>query len=231
MWFKELHKWDVSIGEAVEIQKQLRDKLRLDGSSAQMRRVAGCDVHYDATHDRMVAAIVVMKLQNLEVVETATAAMKVDFPYVPGLLSFREAPALLEAFGRLRSKVDGVLIDGQGIAHPRGFGIASHIGLLLDLPTVGCAKSRLVGDHSAVPRKAGSHVPLSYHGQVVGEVVRTRAGVKPVFVSPGHRISIETARRLVLRACHGFRIPEPLRKAHSLARKLAKGEAGGHALR
>lgn len=221
MWFRELHKWDVSIAEAIEIQKTLRAALMLKGDATRINRIAACDVHYDASHDRMTAVVVVTRLRDFEIVETVAASAKTEFPYVPGLLSFREAPALLEAFGRVRGTVDAVLLDGQGVAHPRGFGLACHIGLLLDLPTVGCAKSRLVGEHAAVPRKAGSHVPLLYEGRVVGEVIRTRDGVKPLFVSPGHRIGFAAARRLVLRACGGFRIPEPLRQAHAMARKLA----------
>jgi deoxyribonuclease V len=222
MWFKQLHRWDVSIAEAIGIQRTLCGRLILKGESARIKHVAGCDVHYDAKRDRMIAAVVVMRLRDFAIIETVVTTEKVEFPYVPGLLSFREAPALLEAFGRVRGSVNAVLLDGQGIAHPRGFGLACHVGLLLDIPTVGCAKSRLVGEHSPVPREAGSHVPFVYGERVVGEVVRTRDGVKPLFISPGHRIGIAAARRLVLRACGGFRIPEPLRRAHSTARKQAR---------
>jgi deoxyribonuclease V len=144
----------------------------------------------------------------------ALAADTVKFPYVPGLLSFREAPALTKAFRKIRRKPDVIIFDGQGIAHPRGMGLASHMGLILDCPSIGCAKTRLVGTHPLLPETRGSIVLLTDQGRVVGSAVRTRERVKPVFVSPGHAITLEESIRLVLNCCRGYKLPEPTRQAH-----------------
>jgi len=148
------------------------------------------------------------------------AADSVRFPYVPGLLSFREAPALTKAFRKMRTKPDVIIFDGQGIAHPRGIGLASHMGLILDCPTIGCAKTRLVGTHPPLSDTQGSRVLLKNHGRVVGAVVRTRERVKPVFVSPGHAITLEESVRLVLSCCKGYKLPEPTRQAHIAVNRL-----------
>jgi deoxyribonuclease V len=162
------------------------------------------------------------------VVEESWVKGKVRFPYIPGLLTFREAPVLLEAFSLLKQRPDVILFDGQGIAHPRGFGLASHAGLLLGLPSVGCAKTMLVGEHTPVGRKRGSFSYLWFEGKKVGAAVRTRQDVKPVFVSPGDRITIEAAVGLVLAACKGYRLPEPIRRAHQLAARMrGKRDRGG----
>jgi deoxyribonuclease V len=158
------------------------------------------------------------------VAEESWVKGKVEFPYIPGLLTFREAPVLLEAFSLLRKRPDVILFDGQGIARPRGFGLAAHAGLLLGLPSVGCAKTRLVGEYSPVGRKRGSFSWLWFQRKKVGAAVRTRADVKPVFVSPGDKITIRTAARLVVAACKGYRLPEPIRKAHQLANRMRKKE-------
>jgi deoxyribonuclease V len=185
--------------------------------------VAGADVAYSPTSGWLVAAVVLLRRPakqigaDWELVEDVVLKGPVTFPYVPGLLSFREAPILLECFAKLRGTPDLVLVDGHGIAHPRGFGIASHLGLWLGVPTVGCAKSRLVGEYDDPGDSAGSWTELRYQGKVVGATVRTRPGVKPIFVSPGHRVGVKAAVRLALLCGGGFRVPEPTRRADHLA--------------
>jgi len=161
--------------------------------------------------------VVILHYPKMNVVEVARVGEKIKFPYVPGLLSFREIPLLAKAFETLRSKPDLVIVDGQGMAHPRRFGLASHLGLLLDLPTIGCAKSRLCGEHMLVGDKAGSYAELTDHRQVIGSVVRTKIGTKPVYVSVGNKIGLAGAVDWVLRCCRGYRIPEPTRLAHQAA--------------
>jgi len=207
---------------AVRRQLELRDRLVLRGGPRRVRRVAGADLSYDRGSDRFFAAVVVLELPGLEVVEEATAKGRSPFPYIPGLLSFREGPLLVRAFRRLKERPDLAIFDGHGIAHMRGFGIACHLGLLLDLPSVGCAKSRLVGEHGEPGRRVGASAPLVHEGRRVGAVVRTRRGTKPVFVSPGHRISIPAAVRRVLECCAGYRLPEPTRQAHLLANRIRR---------
>jgi deoxyribonuclease V len=157
----------------------------------------------------------------MERVEEVTASGKVDFPYIPGLLSFRESPILLKAFAKIKSEPDVIILDAQGIAHPRGIGLASHIGLLLDKSSIGCAKTRLIGEYNEVGGEAGCHSPLTVKGKVVGAVLRTRRNVKPVFVSPGHKIDLNTSIDLILKSCRGYRLPEPVRQAHNLVKKTA----------
>lgn len=219
-----LHKWDVEPSRAVEIQRALRDRVSLKNPPTlkRVRWVAGADVSYDQGDETTYGAVVVLSLPDLQIVEERWFRGRVSFPYVPGLLSFREAPILLRAFSLLRRRPDAVIFDGQGIAHPRGFGLASHVGLFLDLPAIGCAKTRLVGEHSEVAEERGSYARLTYQGKRVGSVLRTRASVKPVFVSPGHRISFQTANKLVLESCRGFRLPEPIRLAHQLVNRVRK---------
>jgi deoxyribonuclease V len=170
----------------------------------------------------MYAAVVVLRLPGFDVVEKATACQLARFPYIPGLFSFREMPPLLGALARLRTRPDAILFDGQGLAHPRRLGLACHAGLLLATPSVGCAKSRLVGEHGPVPRERGGRTDLVHQGNVVGAVVRTREGVAPVFVSPGHLVDVDSATELVLRATGRFRIPEPLRIAHRATTELMR---------
>ncbi len=206
------------------IQLELRSRLRLDGAGP-FATLGGVDVSYDAVSDLMFAGVVVMSADGRQVLETATAAVTVRFPYIPGLLSFRETPAVIEAWAKLRTPPDCLICDGHGLAHPRRFGIACHLGLLLDLPSIGCAKSLLVGTHRAPAKRRGSVEPLVHRGEQIGALLRTRDGVTPVFVSQGDRISLEAAVRTVLAACSGYRLPEPARRAHLLvneARLLAK---------
>lgn len=175
---------------------------------------------YATKGNRLFGAMVVLSLPDLAVVDQAWEEGKVDFPYVPGLLSFREAPILVRVAGRIRHRPDVWIFDGQGIAHPRGLGLASHMGLLLDSPSVGCAKKRLLGGHGEVGPQRGDFELLAFGRQIVGAAVRTRQGTKPLYVSPGFRMDVRGAVDLVLRTCTRYRLPEPLRQAHLLSRRV-----------
>ncbi len=221
MDYLELHPWDVSPKEAVAIQRRLAGQVVREGGLRNVGRIAGADISVDRARGRGTGAVVVMSYPDLAVVEVAVAEAALTFPYVPGLLSFREAPVLREAFRKLSEPFDLLLVDGQGRAHPRRFGLACHLGLLLDVPAIGCAKSRLVGEHETPGEAAGSRADLidrdGDNGEVIGGVLRTRTGVKPLFVSPGHRIGQEEAEAWVLRCCRGLRLPEPTRLADKAA--------------
>ncbi len=222
MQVAELHPWRVSTQEALEIQRGLRKRLCLEPLRREVRLVAAADVAYSRPTHRMYAAVVAVRIPDFEVVETSSAVQLARFPYIPGLFSFREVPPLVRAFQRLKSRPDAVFFDGQGLAHPRRLGLACHAGLLLGTPTLGCAKSRLVGEHGPVPARRGGRADLVHEGDVVGAVLRTRAGVSPVFVSPGHLMDVDSAVDLVLRAGGRFRIPEPLRLAHRATTALMR---------
>ena len=223
-----LLRWDVDVQSAMRIQQRLRHRLSFNDGFAfrNIRWVAGADVAYATAGDAIFGAVVVLNFPQLSVAEEIQVKRQIKFPYIPGLLSFREAPVLIEAFAMLQRRPDVILFDGQGIAHPRGFGLASHLGLLLGIPSVGCAKTRLVGDHDPVARSRGSFSWLLLEGRKVGAVVRTRADVKPVFVSPGDKISLRTAVRLVLTTCGSYRLPEPIRRAHQLSNRSRNRERG-----
>jgi len=193
-----------------------------DELSLPPQLVAGADVSYDRGSPLLFAAVVVLDAASLALVETASTAARATFPYVPGYLSFRELPPLLAAFAKLRTRPDLVVCDGHGRAHPRRFGFACHLGVALDLPAIGVAKSRLVGEHREPGSRRGAHVALRDAGERIGEVVRTQAGVAPVYVSVGHRVSLPTARRLVLRFAPRFRLPEPTRAAHAEVNRLRR---------
>jgi deoxyribonuclease V len=211
---RPLHRWDLSPRSAAALQESLRKKVVLRPAPSHPRIVAGADCAFTRDGREVVAVVVVFRLPGLELVELATGRAPLVFPYVPGLLSFREAPALLDAFSRVRNAPDVVLFDGQGIAHPRRLGLASHLGLWLGLPTVGCAKSRLTGHARGTPAtRRGSYRTLYDQGDPVGRVVRTRDGVNPLFVSPGHLCDLAGAMRLTLRCGAGYRLPEPTRVA------------------
>jgi deoxyribonuclease V len=223
-----LHSWRVTPAEAAALQERLRGRVETRDRLGPVRLVAGIDVSVTPGPRTPVArrppggfrtraAVVLLAFPALELVETAVAERPCRFPYVPGLLAFREGPAILAAFRRLRARPDLLVFDGQGIAHPRRFGIASHLGVLLDLPSVGCAKSRLTGSHADPARAAGSWAPLVDAGETVGAALRTREGVKPVYVSAGHRVGLATAVGLVMRCARGYRLPEPTRQAHRAA--------------
>ena len=211
---RALHSWRVSHAQAVGIQETLRPRLVAAPLPKAPKLVAGADVAYSRRTHRVYAAVVVVELPSLETVESVGVTRAATFPYIPGLLSFREVPPLLDAFERLSQTPDVLVFDGQGLAHPRRFGLACHAGLLLDAPSIGCAKTRLVGGHGAVPDRRGASVPLRVEGETVGAVVRTREGVKPVFVSPGHRADTPSAVELVRALAVRYRLPEPQRRAH-----------------
>lgn len=223
MKIRRLHSWDVTPKEAVALQRELAGLIEKRPALRRCELVAGADVSYNRFSPILHAGVVVIRTDTFEVVETQRVTAETRFPYVPGLLSFREAPPVLEAFAKLRTKPDAVVIDGQGLAHPRRMGIASHIGLLLGIPTVGCAKTLLVGEYQDLRDDAPSEAPLVHKGELVGMAVRTRARAKPVFVSVGHRIDLKSAVRLVLSLGRGYRVPEPIREAHALvnAQRLA----------
>ena len=221
MEYRQLHGWDVTPREAIEIQRQLRAQLiTRDLDRTAFRSIAGMDVSYDRRSPWLFAAIVVLRLADGHLIESVGIRARARFPYIPGLLSFRESPAGLEAWERLRTRPDCLICDGHGYAHPRRFGFACHFGLWVNLPTIGCAKSVLVGGFDPPGVARGSRTDLVDAGEVVGTAVRTRAGAAPVFVSVGHRISLETAAATVLACSTGFRIPEPIRRAHALVTRL-----------
>jgi deoxyribonuclease V len=222
MKIRHLHVWDVSSQEAIQIQKELRSRLDLTKLSGPIRRVAGADVSFSRKSGRIWAGIVVFSFPELSKIEETWIQDEVNFPYIPGLLSFRELPVLLKALERLKTGPELILCDGQGIAHPRGLGLASHLGLFVDTATIGCAKSRLVGEFSEVDERKGSYSPLWYKEQMVGAVVRTRRGVKPLFISPGNRITLDESVRIVLECCGKYRMPEPTRQAHLLVKGLMR---------
>jgi deoxyribonuclease V len=209
-----LHPWKVSPAEAIQIQEKLRKKLRFQAPRTCLKTVAAGDVAYARGDDMTYAAFLLFTYPDLTLLESASAKGHASFPYIPGLLTFREAPVLLKAYSRLKARPDLIMIDGQGIAHPRFMGIAAHIGLILNLPTIGCAKSRLIGTHEELAPDWGKVVPLLVGDRTAGMVLRTREGVKPVYVSPGHKMDMETSVKVVLSLCRGYRIPEPLRQAH-----------------
>ena len=222
MKIKSLHSWDVSYGEAINIQQTLEKELILHdrGIPDEIRTIAGADVSYSRGSDLFFAAVVVLEFPLMEVIEETSFAERVNFPYIPGLLTFREGPILLKAFERLKNVPDVAIFDGQGIAHPRGFGLASHIGLLLDIPTIGCAKTRLAGKYDEVGNKVGDYSYLLLNDKIIGAAVRTRKGVRPVFVSQGHRIGLQRAVDVVLSTCIGYKLPEPTRRAHLAVNKI-----------
>ena len=217
-----LHSWDVTYEEAVSIQNTLKKQLILhDGVKiGQLHIIAGADISYGRNSDLFFAAVVVLSYPDMEPIEEAHAIEKISFPYIPGMLSFREGPVLLKAFENLQRTPDIVIFDGQGIAHPRGVGLAAHLGLFLDIPAIGCAKSRLCGEHREPGPLPGDHEDLLHQGQVIGSALRTKARVRPVFVSPGHLISLKRSRKITLECCRGYRLPEPIRQAHLAVNRL-----------
>lgn len=217
---KELHSWNVSVEEAIQIQENLRSRIILKKSFSRVRTIGGGDVAYSKERNLLFGAIVVLSFPHMDTLDIAKAYGMVRFPYIPGLFSFREGPILIRTFQRLKTKPDIMLYDGQGIAHPRGFGLASHMGLWLDLPSVGCAKTPLVDEFTSPGSSRGSHELIRREGREVGIVLRTKDNVKPLFVSPGHRIDLPTSIQIILKCCQEFRIPEPLRRAHNVSRDM-----------
>jgi deoxyribonuclease V len=211
------HRWDVSASEAIALQKRLRGAVIVEDRFSSVTSVAGVDVGFEQRGAITRAAVAVLSFPQLELQEYTIARRPTQFPYVPGLLSFREIPAVLDALQRIQRLPDMLLCDGQGRAHPRRFGIACHLGVLTDLPAIGVAKSRLVGTHAPLANEKGARQPLYDKGEVIGTVLRSRKGVRPLYISTGHRIALDTAVEYVLRCTTRFRLPETTRAAHKLA--------------
>jgi deoxyribonuclease V len=220
MQIASLHTWPETAEEAVRLQCELAGAVDVSTPLESFELVAGCDLAYHLTEPIAYAAVVVVRISDRSVVETRTMKRTVKFPYIPGLLSFREIPALLEAFAELGQTPDVVMLDGQGVAHPLRFGLACHLGLWLNLPCLGCAKSWLVGDYQEPGREAGDSSPLMRNGEPVGVVMRSAANAKPVFVSPGHRIDVASAAKVVRSTLSGYRHPLPTREAHLAGNRM-----------
>ena len=211
------HDWALTPKEAIALQRELAQSLILHDVLPEIRHVAGVDIGFEADGKITRAAVAVLDAQSLEMVDHVLIRLPTSFPYIPGLLSFREAPAALEAIKALRISPDLLLVDGQGIAHPRRFGIACHLGLLTDIPAIGVAKSRLIGKHEEPPQERGAWTPLLDGSDLIGVALRSRISTKPLYISTGHRISLEKSIAWVMHCTTRFRIPETTRKAHWLA--------------
>ena len=227
MRFQSLHSFDLKPAEAVSLQHDLAGRVIRTTRRKNFRFLGGVDVSYEKHGDLFFAGIVVYDLKGGEIVERAGASLKSPFPYIPGLLSFREGPAILRAAEALRQAPDVLLFDGHGLAHPRRFGIACHLGLFLDLPSIGCGKTPLVGKFVPPETERGEFTHLSHKEETIGAVVRTRTNVSPIFVSIGHKMDLDTAISVVLAAGKGYRLPEPTRLAHLFVNELRRGEGGG----
>lgn len=211
------HPWNLTPQEAIALQQELRRHIVIADRLGPVHRVAGVDVGFEDKGATTRAAVAVLSYPQLELVESAIAHRPTSFPYVPGLLSFREIPTVLDTFAKLSALPDLILCDGQGIAHPRRLGIATHLGLLLDTPSIGVGKTRLWGRYGKVPEGRGEWTPLKDNAEIIGAVLRTRPGIKPLFISPGHRISLDTAIRYVMGCVTRYKLPETTRQAHRLA--------------
>ena len=227
MQYRTLHPWRVSPREAIEIQNALRSQLILDRAPDQINTVAGLDVSSDFKSNRLFAAVVVCDLKNkneksLPVLEVATESLEVDFPSIPGLLSFREIPVLLKAWEKLQIRPDCLICDGQGIAHPRRLGIASHFGFIADLPSIGCGKTFLTSDYRDPGPSKGEHALLIDRQETIGTVLRSKEKVAPIYISPGHRMTLKRAVEIVLSCQTKYRLPEPIRLAHHWVNEARK---------
>lgn len=212
------HSWDLSKAEAVKLQRVLAAKVIREDCLTNIQYVAGVDVAYDELRRQQFAAAVVLAVDALDLIETAAAQQSIRFPYVPGLFSFRELPVILMALDKLKTQPDLIVCDGQGVAHPRRFGLASHLGVLLNLPTIGCAKTKLLGSAKEPGPKGGDCTPLVDKGEIIGCALRTQDDVRPIYVSIGHRISLKTACHWILRLSPRYRLPETTRLADQLVR-------------
>ncbi|MEO1619053.1 MAG: deoxyribonuclease V [Planctomycetota bacterium] len=215
------HAWQVDADEAIQIQLELASVVEeRNRMSDEIRYVAGVDVAYRKRDNRVYAGVVILDSETLEVIESRTVVGESRFPYIPGLFAFREVPHLLQAFKNVERVPDLVICDGQGIAHPRRCGLASHLGVLLDVPTIGCGKTRHIGEFSEPDMSRGSFSPLVEGEETIGSVLRTQDGIKPLFVSIGHRVSLPSARDWILRLANRYRQPEPIRCANEVVNKL-----------
>jgi len=217
MKVERLHSWQVSVAQALDIQRRLASQVSRNGEVATPHFIAGVDISAQKAQGMATGAVVILNYPELRLVETKVVQAKLDFPYIPGLLSFRESPLTLAACERLSVTPDLILVDGQGIAHPRRLGLASHLGLLLNTPTIGCAKSLLCGVHEVPGVEPGSYAEIVDRGEVIGIALRTKLGVKPIYVSIGHKVDLQTAIYWAMKCCRGYRLPEPTRLAHLAA--------------
>jgi len=217
-----LHSWEVQPVKARQIQEQLRSQVKICPLPTNIRSVAGIDVSYNRGSDILFAAVVVLAFPDLKVIEIATASQRIEFPYIPGLLSFREGPVVLAAWEKLEVEPNVVIFDGHGLAHPRRFGLATHLGLILDKPAIGCAKSRLIGKYVEPGQKRGDYSVLVEQEEIIGRVLRTRTNVKLVFISIGHKANLPGCRQLLLDCGRGLRLPEPTRQAHLAVNKFRR---------
>lgn len=212
---------EYKIEKLIELQKKLSKKVVKEGCP-KVRKIAGVDLAFSKENSIGFVAIVVLKYPELELIETKTLSGKVNFPYIPGLLAYREAPLILKAIRKVKEEIDIIMIDGQGIAHPRRFGIASHIGIILNKPTIGVAKSLLIGKHEEVASEKGSYSYITDRNEIIGVALRTKENVKPVYVSIGHMVSLEYAMKIVLDCTKRYRLPEPVRLAHIEVEKVRR---------
>jgi deoxyribonuclease V len=214
------HPWNVSPQEAIKLQEELRKNIVLKNDFSKVKSVAGADISFSRKSDKAYAAVIVFSLLELKKLEEQYTIGSLSFPYIPGLLTFREGPLLVETFKKIKIEPDVIIFDGQGIAHPKRLGLATHMGILLDKPTIGCAKSRLIGTYEEPRKKRSSYSLLKDEGEVIGAVLRTRENVSPVFISPGHKIDLKSSVEIVLKCLQGYRLPEPTRQAHLLVNRL-----------
>lgn len=214
---RHLHDWNLTITESRELQIRLALQVRRKGGVVEPRFIAGVDVSLQKSRGKGTAAVVVLEYPSFQIVEVKTVQDQINFPYVPGLLSFREAPLILKACEQLTHTPDLIVVDGQGIAHPRRLGIAAHLGLFFDIPTIGCAKSRLTGEYETPDIQPGSYEELIDNNETIGVALRTKFNTKPVFISIGNRIYLEEAIFWIMQCCRGYRLPEPVRLAHQAA--------------
>ncbi len=214
------HPWNLSPQEAIKLQEELRKRVVLKKGFSKIKRIAGADISFSKKSNNAYAAVIVFSFPELKILEEEYAIGDLSFPYIPGLLTFREGPLLLEAFKKVRSEPDVIIFDGQGIAHPKRLGLATHMGILLDKPTIGCAKSRLIGIYEEPEKKRGAYSLLKDGDEIIGAVLRTREDVSPVFISPGHKIDLKSSIEMVSKCLRGHRLPEPTRQAHLLVNRL-----------
>jgi deoxyribonuclease V len=212
--YQNLHPWTVTPAEAVALQQQLRERVRIEPLTTEPKTIAGCDISFNKYEETVYAGIVVFRLDTLEILEEVGVVSTAPFPYVPGLLTFREGPALIEAWQKLTIEPDVVMFDGHGMAHPRRMGIATHMGLWINRPSFGCGKTVLAGRFDDPASERGNWTPMLHRGETIGAALRTKNKVNPVFISPGHLIDLPTAIDLTLRCDRGYRLPEPTRRAH-----------------
>ena len=223
MELKRSHNWDLTEIEAIKLQEQLvKEVIKTDEINNSIKTVAGIDIAYDKDSDRLIAAVVVLDVTTFEKIETSVQTDTVSFPYIPGLLSFREIPPVIKSLEKLTIKPDLLVCDGQGLAHPRRCGIACHLGILFDIPSIGCGKTRLTGEYEEVSTERGSYSLLKEGEEIIGCVLRTQTGINPVFVSVGHKVSLETAKEWILKLSPNYRLPETTRMSDQEANATLK---------